>query len=167
MNITRRTSPTGIDEVVDNIQVRLYNNLSFPSSFNIFDRAYKTESDNGVKLERYVGGNEYKDVFVNDKTAGHIVFYLNEKSDVKASAINGTLSVFCFADLSECYPSVIHRADQELHRDLYTVLRSYHITNITHGIDALRGYNVKFQDIHPWHVCRFDLKLNYSLIQNC
>ncbi|MFA6619310.1 MAG: hypothetical protein WCT23_09615 [Candidatus Neomarinimicrobiota bacterium] len=167
MNVTRRKSPMGIDAVIDGIQTRLNTSLDFPSDYNIYDRAYRTEGRSGVKLERFIGGNDYQDVFKNDKTSGHIVFMLSEESTVSKASITGTLSVFCFADLSKVFPNVAHRADAELHNKLYAVLKYYHPAKIVHGFSALQGYNVKWQDMQPWHVCRFDLKINYSLVNNC
>jgi len=167
MIVIRRNNATGIDEVIDRIQTRLNSELGFPDDFSIFDRAYKTEDLNGVNLERFIGGKDYKDVFRSDKTSGHIVFFQAEESSIVKNSVDAVLSVFCFANLQKLYPTIAHRADSELHNALYSVLRYYHPVKIVHGFEALRGYDVKLQDMHPWHVCRFDLKVNYSLINIC
>lgn len=73
-----KTSPTGIDKAIQKIQVKLYEKLGF-SGIDGYGRVYPIERENKKIPAHFITGNDYKDVFYNDKESvtGNFFFYEN------------------------------------------------------------------------------------------
>ena len=64
MILTQKTSPKGIDVVIDAIQTRLSSAISW-TSFNSYPRIYKEEIKGEIFPMNYTSNGEYQDVFIN------------------------------------------------------------------------------------------------------
>ena len=131
--------------------------------------------------EAYVGLNEYKEVYLDDKYPAISFFGLSGDIDFK---------VINTADVHLIYwvniPSLkqlIHRGDEEVRKDVQALVKDklygFSLTGVRMGIDRvfqeyrgtimaaqanLNGAN--FRDMHPFHCFRFDFRVQYD-IKHC
>ena len=82
------------------------------------------------------------------------------------------VSLIFHANLEELYPSILHRADEEMHRQISLILEDNQsiaeLNRLVTGVDSVyRGLDVSrvtFTDMSEKHVVRFDLTINYQYI---
>lgn len=167
MDLTQKTSPKGIDVVIDNIQTRLSSAISW-TEFNSYPRIYKEEIDGKVIPMLYTGSKEYQDVFTNDSLNGSLFFY---HEDTRSAIDNGyfndvTLSMVVQLNLEALYPTVTHRADEEAHNDILIQLKKISplvkvislVTGLKNVYSEFDTTQTQFDDISKFHVFRVDMK---------
>jgi hypothetical protein len=172
MNLTQKTSPKGIDVVIDEIQTRLSTAISW-TNFNSYPRIYKEEIDGKVMPMLYTGSKEYQDVFTNDGINGSLFFY---PEDTRGAINNGyfndvTLSMIVQLDLGTLYPTITHRADEEAHNDILLELAKISptikiislVTGLKNVYSEFDTTQTQFDDISKFHVFRIDMK---TVVQN-
>ena len=175
MAINRKISPVGIDIVIDILQEALFNGLTSVgwTDYESYPRAYKNQTKDGFIPEFYTGNEEYEEVYFDD---GFNVtsFWLVEDTVGQQNDPNfsATIKVIFQAKLNELYPSIPHRADEEMHRDIALILDKSYITingntKITTGIEKIyENEGLKsttgFEDMSNFHVVKFDVEVNYE-----
>lgn len=176
MNYTL-TSTIGIDEVIQSIQIDLYDQLGWSGVIDGYGRIFRNTKDDVVIPEYYKGDNEYIEVYYDDKNSCNFMFVTDEKSTTEDEVVfsNETKVVF-MVDLDKILPNETIRADEKAHSDVMQVLRNiayerYSITGVDTGIgNVFNGFDVskiKLTDIQPFHCFSVNLKLSYYLTDKC
>lgn len=173
--IIAKPNPIGIDKVIDTIQTALFDGLMTNGPFTdytVYHRAYQNESDEGIKAERYTNSNEYRDVFLDDKQNLSSFFIVDDDRPAETiDSLTASVSVIFQARLDKLYNNITERADEELNREIYFILnglRSKGITfvNFVQGISNVYAEfdqsKIKWTDMHPFYVVRFNLDINSS-----
>ena len=179
MAVKRKISPVGIDVIIDGLQNYLYTNLLDKgwTSYESYPRAYKNETKEGnIIPEFYTKEGEYEEVYFDDAFNATSFFLTRDTSEL-ASESNYTTDVKIIfqVKLNKLYPSITHRADEEMHKDVMLLLEKNPYTDgfvikKTTGIkkvyndEGLEKTN-EFEDMSNYHVVKFDLKINYRY--NC
>ena len=182
--IVAKVNPVGIDIEIDEIQISLYNELSWSSAINdyeVYHRAYKNNREDGVVPEVFTNNNDYQEVLMDDKFSATSFFLtpdtINWNDEGKLSA---DVSLIFQVNLKELYPSILHRADEEAHVEVINVLEnSYNVDSIrgiTTGISnvyedlrkkfgkstLLANEQSQYDDMEPFHVFKVDFNVLYS-----
>lgn len=181
MALKTKTSPVGLDIIIDGLQNHLFNGLTASPGpawtiYESYPRAYKNETDNGLIPEFYVGNNKYDEVFFDDGFNVTSFWLVGDTTELAEGANYTTdVKIIFQAKLDELYPLIAHRADEEMHRDITLLLENNPYTDgfvikKTTGIrkiysdEGLTKTN-GFEDMSNYHVVKFDLKINYRY--NC
>ena len=173
MGLILKNNATGIDRSVDLLQNYLWENISWnkdpltTDSYQSYHRAYKNESNNGLKFEVFTQNNDYKEVLHDDRYLASSFFITSDEVNINNTGKETTnISVIFQVNLKRLYPSVLHRADEECHREVMNILKNnpfnYELVRLTKGIRNVYseiGYGEKeFEDMNPFHVFRIDFE---------
>ena len=179
MAIIRKTDPVGIDLVIDRLQEYLYSTLTVAAlpvawpNYESYHRVYVNDSKRGVIPEVYTSNGDYKEVFNTDDFTVTSFWIAGENREVidQENIYEANISIVFQVDrLNLLFPSVSHRADEELHRQIQQVLKDnqwgYEVTNFITGIDNVYSEfstdKVDWDDISFKHVVRFNLTVQYE-----
>ena len=174
MSLIVKTSPKGLDIVIDRIQNTLFTELTSLgwTDYQSYPRVYKNPKDGSLIPEFYDGVSEYKEVFYDDQFKASSFFVTEDTRtlDRVTRQYEQTVSVIFQVNLKELFPSITHRADEEMHRQVWLsaekIPQGYLIDNIVTGIaNVYSGFNtenVKFDDMSDCHVVRFDFNIAYE-----
>lgn len=178
MALIKKTSPVGIDTVIDNLQVLLWEGLELwqnaTNGYNSYSKANKNESnDNGRLPEVFTGGKEYKEVFTDDNFSATSFFLVdNNRPIVDEVIVQATVDIIFQVNLQEIYSG---REDEQAHRDVFLILKdnpwTYSITDslvtgISEVYSGLKIDQVNFDDIQPFHVFKVSMVVEYDMSCN-
>lgn len=173
MAIIRKTQPIGIDKVVDQLQDNL-ETLGW-SNYEMYSRAYKNETADGIIAEIYRGNEEYREIFFDDTFDATSFFILEDTQPVvnRSQRLEGTLGIIFQVKSIALKPNITHRADEEIHYDVLNALSSNVpkwetievVTGISNVYAGLNTDTIQFTDIGDFHVFRVNLTGGYSV--NC
>lgn len=179
MSLVKKTLPVGIDIVIDGLQEELYTGLTAKgwTDYESYPRTYKNETKEGLIPETYTDKGEYKEVYFDDKFNA-TSFWIAE--DVKTQdndpRFKVNIKVIFQVKLNKLYPTITHRADEEMHKDISSILGNSYVvdrynTKITTGIKKI--YNDEglistkgFEDMSNYHVVKFDIGVDYAFACN-
>lgn len=159
-----KTNPIGLDAVIAQLQSRL---MTLENKWSVdldgYCRCYSTESVEGKKqIEHYIGKNEYSGNLIHPE--GNKFFFTAENDEKRVGNGYATtdFKLYFILNLDECYPSILHRCDNEVRVDVKTVLEMCPgITYTDTIVDVERvfsGYDYRIgDDLQPYHVFRIDL----------
>lgn len=163
---------TGIDAVIEKVKASLYAKLEekFPSAdIDGFGRVHRNRKEGGLVPEFRVG-NEYTDVFLDDRKDVVFSFVTSEDSSTEDEFVFvNEVKLSFFLNLEKLYGQYL---DAKAHEDLVSIVRSiarerYTITGIEVGVEnVFEGFDVeqvKFGGIAPWHCFGINLDLYYNL----
>jgi len=173
-----KVNPTGIDESISKIQSRIYSLLTTKygwTNYECYPRVYLNPREDGLIPEYYQGKNEYKDVLYNDKFNVTSFFIVGGTRSYVGGKFTQKISLIFQADITKLYTSIPHRADEEMHRDIYlsvnkTVWNQY-ITSIITGLDQVfNDVNIpskmkeklKIKDMSNYHIVKIDLEVPFE-----
>lgn len=166
MNYTK-ANPVGIDKAIQKLQVYLYDKLGY-SNFNGYGRAYPLEKDGKTTPNRYVGNNEYEEIFLNDNLSGHFFFTENPTSKKNTSGLLETeVSIIFLVDLSKIKPST-ERTDEEVRMEIEQLLwhkKEFEVFEIIRGQKVLEDFDTDIFDMQPYCFLKFKGILKYKI--NC
>ncbi len=173
------TSTYGIDVAINDVQTDLYASLTSLWSGDIegYGRIHKNNKKDTTIPEHYIGENQYKDVYYDDKLGADFFFIVGDDDTTEDEMlyISKVKCVFML-NLSRIYPSDAERSDVKAQRDVVEILRKYDyhgytitgisktISNIFSGFDTSK---IKFTDIHPAHCFSINIDLSYYLTDKC
>jgi hypothetical protein len=174
-NKYQKTNPDGIDKQIQRLQDYIYTQLGLLgwSLHESYERIYRTKKGENFIPEAFIS-NEYKEVLLDDKVNATSFFLIDDTETINQNLSTVTVSFIIEANIKNLYPSITHRADEEMRSDLKMILKNnptgFHLKKMITGADnvyqSLR-FNIKFtDDMNQFHVVRFDLELNYN-INNC
>lgn len=169
MATVRKTNPKGIDVKIDQIQAVL-EGLSW-TNYEIYNRAYKNETNDNLMYEVFTSANDYKEILLDDRYNATSYFVVADNATFD-ERWNVDVGLIFQLNLNNLYPTVLHRADEEAHNDVSVLLENnplFDVVGMTKGIRNVYsdlGYGAnKFDDLNPFHVFRIDLNINYD--QDC
>lgn len=178
--LVQRSNPIGIDYVICQIQSKIYSYLTEKkgwTSYNSYDRAYINYNDKQIIPEIYVGNGEYIDALMNDKIKAMTYFIVEDNRSYSndKNGFNANISLIFQGNIKSLYPSITHRADEELHKELFNSLKyaynSAVIESLKTGVDNVySSFNfdesfkekIKNHNIGKYHVCRLDFNINFK-----
>ena len=174
--MVQKTNPIGIDKTVDFLQTKLNANPILSAvDFDNLPRVYKNPkaNGNGFVPELYRGNGEYSESLMNDNVVITSFFIIPDQRDY-VEEINSELSLIVqCSDLTKVYPSIDHRADEELIHTVLNVLQPLKVidvTSIVTSIDAVyQEFDrelLKFDDMSTFFVFRINMNTHYE-IQCC
>lgn len=173
MATVRKIQPVGIDKVVDQLQDNL-ETLGW-SNYEIYSRAYKNETEDGIIAEIYTGNEEYQEIFFDDTKDATSFFISDDTQEVTSftQRVDGGLGIIFQVKSVALKPNITHRSDEELHYDVLNALRTnvpqWITTEVVTGISnvyaGLNTEKMQFTDIGNYHVFRVNLTGGYSV--NC
>jgi hypothetical protein len=164
-------NPKGIDRVARKLATQLNNKLEWPN-INIFDIVEENIGKKGKPiLEHYTGGNEYKDVLLNDNTNGSI-FIVDSEEHLSEQGIrfDTSLKVVFILDLRKLFPNSVHRPKREAELKAVSVLRDTRIfkepklqSGIENSLNEFFYSDLAVFDMHPYYTFSVVGKVNYSV----
>lgn len=173
MNYVKPTV-TGIDIPIQKLQTLLYDRIKTlwgvtGDNFNMFGRAYRNQLQDGYVPEVYVGSNEYKDSYFDDKLAGS-AFFGYETTKLNGLDTTAVVSLIMMVNLTKIKPGTT-RNDEEARVDIEQICleRNYgfFLTGIVTGIDQVfKEYgtkSIKYRDMQPWHCFRLNFNITYNI----
>ncbi len=165
--IYKKISPIGLDRNIQFIQERIYENLQ--TVFGIaettilsYGRVYKIEKGDSYTLRWYKSAEDYEehDMLLEDKYAVHY-FFIEADSRSFISQYETDVDVYFFVNLKTVKPSITHRADEEVKRDIQCILRKFEGFQGLERIKDLPGFEVKM-DMQPFHSFKSTIKIRYD-----
>jgi len=179
MALVQKISPKGIDLPIARLQTALYSGLTWSTGGNTYqsyERAYKNEKDGSKLPEVFMGNsdtgkNEYREVFNNDDFSASS-FFLASDNRTGDDLITSDVDIVFQLDLKKLYPLIVHRADEEAHQDVTSILfgnvSDYKVTNIITGVSNvyadLNLTKINPDDMHPFHVFKVTMEVYYNMI---
>ena len=169
----QRINPVGIDKPINNFLDYLYSRVKIEgvlvTDWEAYDRVYKTQKNGGLVPEYFTGGVDYKEVFYDDRFSMTSFFVADDTIETEGGDAIQEVSLIVQANLSDLYPSIAHRADEEI-RNLFMFLsQNYYnadlftFNNVETGIaNVYREFvqrDIKLDDMSKKH----DFRLNYTV----
>ena len=176
-----KTDPLGVDAVIHDIQKRLY---LLKDLWNVelsgYPRCYILQNDKGQKtIETYFSNQDYSSSLIFSE--GNKFFFLlpNDVEKHSGNYYTSYLELYVILNVVECYPSVIHRADEEVRKDVLDALEkcpSVKVVKAVINIDKVfNRYNNRIRqsyeyeytdDMQPYHCFKIEMEvLPYLLDQ--
>lgn len=174
------TNPVGVDLAVADIQNKMFEYLTVTAgwtNYESYPRAYVNPKKGGAIPEVFTGNREYKECLFDDKF-NVTSFFIVENSkpyDGDNGNFEASISIIFQCKLNELYPSITHRADEEMHLDLIEAIkRTAYIKQlggvITSTEDVYSALSipsdyaarVALDDMSDFHVVKIDLTIKYS-----
>lgn len=174
----RKTSPVGLDKKIDFFQSRMFSKLEslFTADWKCYPRCYVNKKKNPDGEEYFIPeygktSLEYQDVLFDDKTP-MLSFFIKGDTITQTNLIEtATVSLIMSCNLNTIYPTIPHRADEELKRNIVLATRDidstcFKLESIDDGIDNVysefRNDNVLWSNISPRHIVRFNFTVRYE-----
>jgi len=171
MTVFAKDTVYGVEGAIKEIQTALNTTLItgalWDGTVNIYGKIQENEKKGVLIPEVWVSGNEYKDVFFNDKISGSVAFDItNEDTSGYTTEVN--LDVIFTLRLDKIY-SDSSRLDEKAINQARKVLiangRVAGIDKINRGIKSVfsnfYGETIKYENMHPWLVFSFSIITNY------
>lgn len=168
-----KENPIGLDAVIHKIQVKLYDKLNelWGVELDGYPRCYSIKREVKKTIEHYQGSGEYESLI---HAEGNKFFFLAD-ADYRQESLNHfntKLDLYFILNLEECKKLIVHRADEEVRRDIINIVKTCdnvgeNITIVT-GIDSIfMGFQRNnIDDIQPYYYFKaiIDIK-DFSLIK--
>lgn len=179
-NLTK-TNPIGIDAVIHDIQSRMY---AIKDLWGVeltgYPRCYILQDESGKKtIESFLSASEYSRSLIFAE--GNKFFFLapNDINKESANYYTTNLELYFVLNVVECYPNVLHRADEEVRKDVLTALErcpSVKVSRAIINIDKVfnrynnrisQSYEYEYtDDMQPYHCFKIEMEvLPYYLNQ--
>jgi len=169
MALIQKISPVGIDTLIDSIQEEFYNSISWTASsgeYESYHRAYKNQDDIGKLPEVFIGGSDYKEVFMDDNFSASSFFMVDDRRTINNGLADSTFHIVFQVLLDELYPAVKHRADEEAHQEAIQILEGmaygFEVTDLEVGIEnvyrSLAFSDKHCDDLQPYHVFKISME---------
>jgi hypothetical protein len=176
MAIVQKTSPVDVDLIIDYHQSYLFNNLSVSGLTNSTDwesmpRVYKNPWKRGKMPELYLGDGEYREVFYDDRFKMSSFYIVGDTRTLDEGLVQVDVSLIVQADIAKIYPTILHRADEELNNRFVSLSENYggadsfELTGIVNGVENVYSEfltdNVGLDDMSNQYVVRFNYSAQY------
>lgn len=181
MSVFTKNNPVGIDCQIQGFQTVLYTLLKKKwgivgeTAWDCYGRVYKNQTGDGYSPEAYIGGDEYKEVYFDDKLGALSFFYVGDSIKHNHLSATAQVSLVFMVDISKVKPGVAHRADEEIRSDVqafsqtprYGFILSEFVTGIDQVFKEFSGWRkangIKHNDVHPLHCFRLDFSVSYNI----
>jgi len=174
--LVQRIDPRGIDFGIQQIQSELFSELIKRGwvDYHSFDRAYRNTKGADKIPEVYTKDGNYKEALYDDRKAVTSFFLSDEKRtyDYQQFMWTQNVSIIFQANLSKLFPTIKHRADEEMINQITLAMKAQKwdnrlieiITGFEKVYDSLKlSYNNKeFNDMGNACIARFNFKMIFS-----
>jgi len=173
--IYTKENPIGIDIPIQNLQKYLYGKLCkiwgiSEDEYTSYCRVYRNQTKDGYIPEFYKGNNEYSESLPDDRVSALSFFSMTEKATNNMGAITQNVALIFSVNIEKLNKNVPHRADEEIRQDVIELVNSrlfgFEFLSIETGIkNVFKEYKtegIKFNDMHPYHCFRLNLKIKYN-----
>jgi len=131
MNLTK-TNPVGIDVVIDNIQRKIYELKDlWEVELNGYPRCQILVREGKKTIEAYLGDNEYSGSLIFAEENKFFILAGESIEHISNTYYKTTIEIYFILNLDEIYPSVEHRADEEVRVDVLNVLNTIPCINVS------------------------------------
>lgn len=177
-------SPVGLDAVIQELQQYLSSNLDEIEV--VFGKAYKNENREGQFIpEVFVSNKEYFEVFSNDNLKSFIFFDVEQirnaeyQGNTTKYKLNAIVRLIASANLLRIYPTLVHRANENLIKDIETAINSFASKNATWRLNTIKegvsnvfsNYNYAIPDkqinMQPLYIVAFEFQVEYNNNTKC
>jgi len=182
MSLIQKNNCKGIDCSIQSFQSQLFSKLDtiWGADWLCYPRIYKTmnkgqDGNTFFKPEYMDGTFEYEtDTLFNDKVDVVSFFLAGDSFDLSETRPTGTISLIFSCDVTKLYPTVLHKADEEMHVDILNTVTeiggtSWILQNIETGVDNVysefKKEGLEWSSISHRHLVRLNFEVNYST--NC
>lgn len=172
MALYTKTGPVGIDIPIQRLQKLIYSGLGW-TKHECYGRIYLIERDGNMYPEYFASGIEHKELLFDDMDTNALSFFYEDATRSYSDDIYTTgVNLVFLVNLKSLYPTIEHRADEEVHNAVGDILRKEgfwrQIGLITGLNNALSDFNIeqiKTSDMQPKHIFRFQLEIknNFQL----
>lgn len=172
----------GVDKEINGIQDALIRSLFTNNGcnagwsqddFEIYHKAYKNPTQNGVVPEAYtqnsVNQKDYHEVLLNDNYTGTIFFTVDDTlTPTNNNKIETNVSIFFQLNIEAIYDNLDYRQVEPAHNDVMKALRGCaNVKNINQLVQTIplvysefRTDNIQYDDMQPYHVFRVDVTVD-------
>lgn len=152
-----KKDPIGIDIVIQEMQIDLYNSLSKSwGDLKGYGRVYKTQKQERFIPEYYAGSGQYQEVLTNDGVVGTFFFLEDNDIESKGSCLSRSkVDLFVLVDAAKARNEIDHYPDEEIRLQVLNIARRYFtkIDKTIKGREALKGFTTHDLDfIHPYFI---------------
>ncbi len=168
-----KTNPIGIDAVINEMQVKLYEKLTALWSVELdgYPRCYVLGQEREKTIEHFIGGIDYTGNLIHAEK--NKFFFVNDDNYKKIDYLNYStdLQIYFILNLKEIKPLILHRADEEVRNDVMSIIDSFSrlksekiiIKDFEKVFDYKKILN-KFQsefieNMQPFHTFRIDCNI--------
>ncbi|MBK7885475.1 MAG: hypothetical protein IPJ81_18045 [Chitinophagaceae bacterium] len=178
-----KNNPVGIDILIQEFQQELHDrlmqewglNVNIPEQnalYECYGRCYRNKKNNGYIAEVYNGSNEYKEVYWNDKLNA-ISFFGIGSNETHDNGEKANIHLIFFVNLEKLKPSILHRADEEVRKDVQIIASEYFgfvykstdlwLENVLKEYPGSRREDrLNAVDMQPIHCFRLNFELYYN-----
>lgn len=164
----------GVDWYINKIQKRLEKSFDESVLSEIYGRCYLVEKEDSKLPYWYKGNNDYGVDILADDTKTRCFFIVEDRMNLTEVGQNATATVqaFFFMKLSETN----ERKDERLRLKALESFKTglVQVTRLTKGVDHVMDYfsikendNIKWSDMHPYHVFSITSEINYEPKNKC
>ena len=168
-----KTNPYGIDDKLKRIQSYLDDNLSWNGTLEIYGKVEKTLREKSVIPEAYKSGNEYKEIFFNDKVSCTIGFLVKDRM-ITNNRLSANVDIIFTVNLKKIYSTTIREDELCLIDAKQAIKKSLLVDSINKikvGIDEVfNGFDkdrINSRDMNPWFVFSFETEISYNENKTC
>lgn len=181
--LIQKTNPVGIDKIIQLFQAYIHSSLTakwnITDAYQCYARASRNQTDDGYIAEvLQAGTNSYAAVVFNSRHAAQSFFGTSTRSENVNGMFQTDVHLVFFVNLENLKPSITHRADEEVRKDVINACSSglfgFELQEVETGLEnVLREYpgsrrneGLKFIDMQPIHCFRLNFSITYD-INNC
>ena len=187
MALVLKTNPVGIDVRIAGLQSYLYSKINvnsdpitnpLPGGNDLVWNSYHRANMNPVKgnLGKFIAEvsnsqGDYDYVYLDDRVNTASFFIVKNRTGGESKVWTADVSMIVQSVISDIYPSIPHRADEEILTTFTSVLDDvsglYPLTSIDTEIDDVyREFDqdkLKLDNISSFHVMRFNFEIPYDV----
>jgi len=163
-NLTK-TNPKGLDIVIDNIQRKVY---ELTDLWNVeldgYPRCQILMRDGKKTIEAYLGNDEYSGSLIFAEENKFFILAGESIEHITNTYYKTTIEIYFILNLEEIYPSIDHRADEEVRVDVLNILNEIsgvNVIKVEHNTDKVfarfnnrisQNYEHEYtDDMQPYH----------------
>lgn len=181
--LIQKTNPAGVDVSLQKFQAFIHSRLlaaweietENTSVYECYGRASRNKTSDGYIAEVFKQANSYKEVYLNKALHASSFFGLGARVNNENGTCTTDVHLVFFTDLEKLKPSIAHRADEEVRKDVLNActdgLYGFTLESVETGVEnALREYpgsrrdeRLVYADMHPYHCFRLNFSLTYDI----
>jgi len=168
-----KINPIDADRVVDYFQQYFWGALvDFQPDWESYHRVYVNPKENNKYIPEFFLDNEYKECLISDKSVLSTFFTIDETRNQSTGVFTAAMSLYIqCSDLSALFPTITHRADEELENKFMLVYNGMvkkgakllkTVRGINNVYSSFERENVEYEDMNEYCVIRIDFEVQYS-----
>ena len=181
--LIQKINPTGLDIPVQRFQSLIHTKLLAvwgidSSQYKSYGVAIRNPTADGYTAENYEGLQGYKEVYYDDSLSAISFFGRTGQIRMDTGSMMQQIHLVFFVDLKKIKPTISHRADEEVRKDVLTAIGTgmygFTPTSVELWIEnVLREYpgsrrddRLRYVDMDNRHCFRINFDFKYN-INNC